>query len=531
MTTDQDVEAEIATALANMTSARDHLARKLERLRGQLPAFAASVAQLQANLERLRHCMNGRQYRNHCADVAVLARQVEAIRGGGAVASFEAKLEPYVQTLHRIRRRLLGARQTERQAALARTRYVARRFNEAVLNLQPTTLQEAGLTFVDVDVCPRCQRNLEYQHNDCIVRCPGPGCGYRSRYFDNSTRTLAFGEIYYDYQTFYYQRIHHFKACMTKFQAKEPRQVPHALMYAIMAVMYNQGSRTNASVTHVLVHAVCEYLYLSTYYDNAVQIHSRITNAAPPRMLPHQEAACLQVFKAIQEPYHQFKASDRNNLFPYPYMLYKACELHGYTEFLPYFPLLKDYAKLKKHDAVWEAICQHYAHLGWRYIESQPSEIDDATASLRATRKLNTIDPSMRSTRRQRQKARARADRAASAGAAGPGPGVPHAGPAGPSHQAMEAMTTEATADATAAAVPSSAAVTADRCGFTIQRPRHRPRPAAPLARPVVGSAAATVRPPTNSNNNRGPTTTRLGFTVRNGPRWRQQPVSTLAFT
>jgi hypothetical protein len=46
---------------------------------------------------------------------------------------------------------------------------------------------------------------------------------------------------------------------------------------------------------------------------------------------------------------------------------YKICQLCGYDEFLPHFPLLKGPRKLAEQDQMWERICED---LDWEFIAS-----------------------------------------------------------------------------------------------------------------------------------------------------------------
>ena len=51
----------------------------------------------------------------------------------------------------------------------------------------------------------------------------------------------------------------------------------------------------------------------------------------------------------------------------YSYVLFKFCEMLGYTQFLECFSLLKGVDKLKKQDEYFSAVC---AKLGWPFIPS-----------------------------------------------------------------------------------------------------------------------------------------------------------------
>ncbi len=52
----------------------------------------------------------------------------------------------------------------------------------------------------------------------------------------------------------------------------------------------------------------------------------------------------------------------------YYYTIYKLCELLGQTQYLPYFPMLKDRDKRIEQDEIWKKICME---LNWDFIPTQ----------------------------------------------------------------------------------------------------------------------------------------------------------------
>ena len=55
------------------------------------------------------------------------------------------------------------------------------------------------------------------------------------------------------------------------------------------------------------------------------------------------------------------------SLAQYSYVLFKFCQLLGWTQYLPFFSLLKGREKLRKQDALWAGVC---GDLDWQFIAS-----------------------------------------------------------------------------------------------------------------------------------------------------------------
>ena len=70
------------------------------------------------------------------------------------------------------------------------------------------------------------------------------------------------------------------------------------------------------------------------------------------------EDKLCQMFKDIQGPFLKHCPKERKNFLSYSYVLYKFCEILGYTEYLKYFPLLKSRSKVANQDFIWRCICK-----------------------------------------------------------------------------------------------------------------------------------------------------------------------------
>ena len=82
-------------------------------------------------------------------------------------------------------------------------------------------------------------------------------------------------------------------------------------------------------------------------------------------MTPSLEERLCNLFMEIQGPYARFCPAERVNFLNYYYTVYKLCELLDQTQFLPYFPMLKDREKRIEQDDIWKKICKE---LAWEFI-------------------------------------------------------------------------------------------------------------------------------------------------------------------
>jgi hypothetical protein len=147
--------------------------------------------------------------------------------------------------------------------------------------------------------------------------------------------------------------------------------VPDEILAAIRA----EAKTEKRALTDLQAADVKRYLkkrgYGSKYYDNIPQILLRIANRQPPQMTADMVSQMLMLFRSIQEPYELYKGS-RRNFISYNYIIYKFCELLGYTQFLPYLKLHKDESKTHDDDQIWKQICEHLGgeEVGWAFIKT-----------------------------------------------------------------------------------------------------------------------------------------------------------------
>jgi hypothetical protein len=94
----------------------------------------------------------------------------------------------------------------------------------------------------------------------------------------------------------------------------------------------------------------------SQYYEHAPLIVERITRIPPPWLTAEQESKMRWIFYMLEPAYDACPAhikGGRKNFLHYSYVIYKLCELLGYTELLPNLTLLKSKPRLRQHDLIW----------------------------------------------------------------------------------------------------------------------------------------------------------------------------------
>ena len=160
-----------------------------------------------------------------------------------------------------------------------------------------------------------------------------------------------------------YKRINHFREILAQFQAKETTQIPEEVLENIK----NQIKKERIETKHLnnkKAKEILKKLGYNKYYEHIPFIKDKL-GIKPPVMTQELEDKLCNLFMEIQAPYAKFCPDDRVNFLNYYYTVYKLCELLDKTEFLPYFPMLKDREKRIEQDEIWKKICQE---LNWEFI-------------------------------------------------------------------------------------------------------------------------------------------------------------------
>jgi hypothetical protein len=160
-----------------------------------------------------------------------------------------------------------------------------------------------------------------------------------------------------------YKRINHFREILAQFQAKETTQIPDEVIENINQQIKKE--RINLSqMTNKRAKEILKKLGYNKYYEHIPFIKDKL-GIKPPIMSADLEDTLCNLFMDIQSPYAKYCPDDRVNFLNYYYTVYKLCELLDQTQFLPFFPMLKDREKRIDQDEIWRNICDE---LNWEYI-------------------------------------------------------------------------------------------------------------------------------------------------------------------
>ena len=160
-----------------------------------------------------------------------------------------------------------------------------------------------------------------------------------------------------------YKRINHFREILAQFQAKETTQIPDEVIDNIIQQIKKERIGLT-QLTNKRTKEILKKLGYNKYYEHIPFIKDKL-GIKPPIMSSDLETLLCNLFMDIQAPYAKFCPDDRVNFLNYYYTVYKLCELLNQTQFLPYFPMLKDREKRIEQDEIWKNICEE---LGWEYI-------------------------------------------------------------------------------------------------------------------------------------------------------------------
>ena len=210
------------------------------------------------------------------------------------------------------------------------------------------------------DVCDRCKGELISVDYEGVLICKI--CGNRFSYLVEHEKP-SYKEPPKEVCFYAYKRINHFREILAQFQAKETTQIPEEVLISIKLQIKKERISLK-QMTNKKAKDILKKLGYNKYYEHIPFIKDKL-GIKPPIMSPELEDKLCSLFMDIQRPYAKHCPDDRVNFLNYYYVLYKMCELLGETQFLPFFPMLKDPVKRIEQDEIWKKICYE---LRWEYV-------------------------------------------------------------------------------------------------------------------------------------------------------------------
>lgn len=169
-----------------------------------------------------------------------------------------------------------------------------------------------------------------------------------------------------DSGTYAYKRINHLTEILSQLQAKESTDIPPYVFESIIRELKKRKIDKN-DLDIFRLRRILKKLEFRKYYEHVPHILQIINGKEPPNFTRRDEIRIKKMFKDIQKPFAIYCPKNRKNFLNYSYVLHKFCELLGLDEYINYFPLLKNNAKLVQHDKIWKKICEY---VKWEFTKS-----------------------------------------------------------------------------------------------------------------------------------------------------------------
>jgi uncharacterized Zn finger protein (UPF0148 family) len=210
---------------------------------------------------------------------------------------------------------------------------------------------------------PGCPEEMILNPNDGCYVCPV--CGLSEFFLVNQDKPKN-KEFIMETNTYAYKRINHLTEILNQLQAKETTDIPSKVYHDIFRELKKRKINKN-DLDFFKLRRILKKLNYRKYYEHVSFILQAINGKEPPNFSRQDEIRIKQLFRQIQEPFTLFCPKNRKNFLNYSYVLHKFCELLDLDEYIGYFPLLKNNAKLLQHDKIWKNICQY---MKWKFYKS-----------------------------------------------------------------------------------------------------------------------------------------------------------------
>nr|UMO78276.1 Poxvirus Late Transcription Factor VLTF3 like protein [Pandoravirus belohorizontensis] len=339
--------------------------RRAQSAGREADAIEASIARIESGEERAAFDARVDRYQS----LARANAQREAAAAADAPASDRGK-RPRLSAPDAVIEaagRLIDPATTAEETTTATTAVVVATSNAALLREYRAEFEEQAppMHIVQHDACPTCAVPLLLSVNGALLTCPECRAGYP--YMDATTASMAYGDEV-EFLSNNPKKAHHFEDRLKMFQGKGSKKVTKHVLDSVMEWHAAQGITSIDDITTLTVRQALKAKAFKDHYDFEMYIWCCITGKPAPTLGPTKENYCRQMFMRIQAPYAKWKARidpTRINFLSYGYVLYKFFQLLEWTEYLPYFSLLKGRDKLEKQEAIWKGICKD---VKWPFI-------------------------------------------------------------------------------------------------------------------------------------------------------------------
>jgi hypothetical protein len=332
--------------------------KKLEQERDDCSGREAKLAEMRIERDACTKRYQFKRRRQLEAEILIEEHELQETTSGKKLQDFVDESAPYIKA-YQLQKFCRPQAEALKDSASARDCSVIDDYSVALEGAAPRYDIEAK------DLCHVCNEAVQLHTALSMLVCVK--CGATQPFLDATAALLAYSDDSYDYCSFSYKRINHFTEWISAMQAKETTDIPQTAIDAVMQRLADERVLDTSEVTVHKVREILKKLKLRKYYEHTQLITSKITGKSPPRMTPMQEERIKLLFMAASASFQQHCPPDRSNFLSYSFVLHKFCQLLGYTEFLPYFALLKGREKLRRQDSLFQKICES---LDWEFIPS-----------------------------------------------------------------------------------------------------------------------------------------------------------------
>lgn len=150
-----------------------------------------------------------------------------------------------------------------------------------------------------------------------------------------------------------YKRLTHFRYWLRRLQGKEVHKLSEKEWKAIHTFIHTHNV---TQLDYKSTRFMLKRLGMQRYYNNTLSVMKTLTGKALVEFSKEQEELLCQLFVKVQLLFAKHHGI-RVNMFAYPYVIRKLCELLGWKHVASVLPGLQSRVKLKELDTVWKDIC------------------------------------------------------------------------------------------------------------------------------------------------------------------------------
>lgn len=211
---------------------------------------------------------------------------------------------------------------------------------------------------INYSVCSTCYEDM-FHHNERLGMIVCGHCGDQKP-FQESFHYKPFSRarvLPRQMSDDFYKRTIYFREWLKRLQAKERCVVTTDQIELIKTALENRA------VNYWTIKKALKQLRLQRFYDHIIFILKLIRGRPLFLMSCQQEDILVRMFYCIRDSFLSL-AEKRTNMFSYPYLIAKFCELNQWFKVAKIIPLLKSPSRIKKQDELWYIICQQ---TGWTF--------------------------------------------------------------------------------------------------------------------------------------------------------------------